>query len=74
MQGRCDSVHAQKSTEKFQPIRKRRRKVETMVSAKIKEYDLAQQTERRYPKRKERVDYTEAEVPDDDHYLCKYLM
>ncbi len=66
-----DSMKTQGSNEKFEPIRKRR-KIETDVSSKTDAANPGQVSERRYPKRKERVDYTEAEVPDDDHYLCKY--
>ena len=72
LQMQIDDIKTQGSSDKFQPIRKRRRKVETDVSPKTDLPNLDQVAERRYPKRKERVDYTEAEVPNDDHYLCMY--
>ena len=48
------------------PIRKR--KSEAIHVVKEDKNDVC-----RYPKRRSRVDYTEAEVPDDDHYLCKFI-
>ena len=55
--------------EKIKPIRKRQQK--SLSQREILELNLYAESERRYPKRKERINYAEAEVPDDDHYLCK---
>eukprot|EP00794_Sanderia_malayensis_P019464 gene19464-21387_t len=52
---------------KINPIRQRTNK-ETGISTIVKK-DQENQPVNRYPKRKQRIDYREAEVPDDDHYL-----
>ena len=54
--------------EKIKPIRKR--KQNSLSQTDTLKFSLNTESERRYPKRKERINYAEAEVPDDDHYLC----
>ena len=55
--------------DRIKPIR--RRKPSNSSDKEIKDLSGLAENERRYPKRKRLVNYAEAEVPDDDHYLCK---
>lgn len=66
-----DGERSDKKTS-MKPIRKR--KLSNSSCVQIKDVSPSQENERRYPKRRERINYTEAEVPDDDHYLCKFLL
>ena len=51
------------------PIRKRLRAKDTREKPFPKE--VQDSTTRKYSTRGKRVNYTEDDVPDDDHYICK---
>lgn len=57
------------STVRNKPIRKRKRS-KSFPTELIKGAKSLKESGRRYPKRREPINYAEAEVPDDDHYLC----
>ena len=54
------------------------KKVEAFIRERPKLHPVTSQkpVERpsRYPKRCPRINYEEADVPDDDHYLCEYFI
>ena len=56
-----------KAVEKLVPIRKR-----PSHSSADTHHHKEETVSSRYPKRVGRISYQEAEVPDDDNYLCKY--
>ncbi|XP_065050970.1 zinc finger protein 678-like isoform X2 [Rhopilema esculentum] len=62
----CNKKPSNSAAKKITPIRKRKADRTTSFEKSVPENEINQ---RRYPKRKERVNYVEAEVPDDDHYL-----
>lgn len=56
-----------KKVKKIQPIKRR----DTEECCTVTSEEPTVERERR-TRRATRVDYKEVEVPDDDHYLCKY--